>query len=67
MRIEEIDKNLKVETSINKEDIIWLSPKEAPISIHGLCETEQATKNIRQPSASGKATPKPTMMPHSCV
>jgi len=37
MRIEELDKNLKVETKINKDDIIWLSPKEAPFVIYGLC------------------------------
>ena len=56
MRIEEIDKNLKVETSINKEDIIWLSPKEAPISIHGLCETEQDIPYHRLPQSVAKAS-----------
>jgi len=41
MRIDEIDKNLKVESTVYKEDIVWLSPKDAPISIHGLCDIEQ--------------------------
>ncbi len=56
MRIEEIDKNLKVETSIQKDDIIWLSPKEAPISIHGLCETEQDMPYHRLPQSVAKAS-----------
>lgn len=56
MRIEEIDKNLKVETSINKQDIVWLSPKEAPISIHGLCETEQDMPYHRLPQSVAKAS-----------
>ena len=56
MRIEEIDKNLKVETSIQKDDIIWLSPKEAPISIHGLCETEQDVPYHRLPEEVAKAS-----------
>lgn len=56
MRIEEIDKNLKVETAIHKDDIVWLSPKDAPISIHGLCETEQDMPYHRLPQSVAKAT-----------
>ena len=56
MRIEEIDKNLKVETNIQKDDIIWLSPKDAPFSIHGLCETEKDMPYHRLPEEVGKAT-----------
>ncbi|MBQ7921692.1 MAG: SGNH/GDSL hydrolase family protein [Clostridia bacterium] len=36
MRIEDVDKNFVVESNIDKPDIVWLSPKEAPFSIHGL-------------------------------
>ena len=56
MRIEEIDKNLKVETSIRKDDIVWLSPKEAPISLHGLCETELDMPYHRLPESVAKAS-----------
>ena len=37
MRIEDIDKNLKVETNIRRDDLVWLNVREAPFSIHGLC------------------------------
>ncbi|MBQ8642684.1 MAG: SGNH/GDSL hydrolase family protein [Clostridia bacterium] len=56
MRIEEIDRNLKVETSIRKDDIIWLSPKDAPITIHGLCETELDMPYHRLPESVAKAS-----------
>lgn len=36
MKIEEIDKNLKVETDITEPDIIWLDAKDAPFSLHGI-------------------------------
>lgn len=36
MRIEVIDKNLKVETDITEPDIVWLDAKEAPFSLHGI-------------------------------
>ena len=35
-----LDKNLHVETSIQKEDIVFLDPKKAPFSIHGLFNAE---------------------------
>jgi len=56
IRIDEIDKNLKVETSIDKEDIVWLSPKEAPFSVHGLCEVESDEPYHRIPRSVGEAT-----------
>ena len=56
MRIEEIDRNLKIESSIRKDDMIWLSPKEAPISIHGLYETEQDKPYHRLPEYVAKAS-----------
>ena len=30
MRIEDIDKNLKVETNIRRDDLVWLNVREAP-------------------------------------
>lgn len=36
MRIEDIDKNLKVETNIQRDDLVWLNVREAPFMIHGL-------------------------------
>ena len=56
MRIEEIDKNLKVESHIHKNDIVWLSPKESPFTIHGLCETEKDMPYHRLPEAVAKAS-----------
>ena len=56
IRIDEIDKNLKVETSIDKEDIVWLSPKEAPFSVHGLCEVESDEPYHRIPRSVAEAT-----------
>jgi len=56
MKIEEIDKNLKVETSIQKDDIVWLSPKDEPFSIHGLCETEKDMPYHRLPKDVAQKT-----------
>ncbi len=56
MRIEEIDKNLKVETSIQEKDIVWLSPKDAPFTIHGLYETDADMPYHRLPGDIAKAT-----------
>jgi len=56
MRIDEIDKNLKVESTVYKEDIVWLSPKDAPISIHGLCDIEQDSPYHRLPEDIAKAS-----------
>ena len=38
MKIEQIDQNLKVESSIQKSDILWFSPRKAPFRIYGLYE-----------------------------
>lgn len=56
MRIDEIDKNLKVETKIQKEDIVWISARTSPISIHGLCEVEGALPYHRIPQAVAEKT-----------
>ncbi len=56
MRIDEIDQNLKVEANIRLDDVIWLSPKNAPFSIHGLCETELDMPYHRVPQSVAKET-----------
>ena len=36
MRIEDIDQNLRVETNIQRDNLVWLNVREAPFAIHGL-------------------------------
>ena len=36
MKIEDIDKNLVVETTIEEPDLVWFDAKEAPFLLHGL-------------------------------
>lgn len=49
MRIEEIDKNLAVETDITEPDIVWLDIKEAPFVIHGVSYDEKRGMYTRMP------------------
>lgn len=56
MKISEIDKNLKVETRIQKDDIVWLTPRTAPFRIHGLAEAETDMPYHRLPEAVAAAT-----------
>ncbi len=57
MKISDIDKNLKVETSIDREGIVWFSVKEAPFTLHGLCETHKNGGYHRMPeSVAGKVS-----------
>ena len=50
IRIEEIDKNLVVETDIAEPDILWLDVKEAPFVIHGVQYDEKRGMSIIIPS-----------------
>lgn len=54
MKISEIDKNLKVESSIQKDDIVWLSPKDSPFVIYNASETERDMGYHRMPDAIAK-------------
>lgn len=56
MKISEIDKNLKVETRIRKDDIVWFSPRTAPFRIHGLVEAEKDMPYHRLPESVAAAT-----------
>jgi len=49
MRIEEIDKNLKVETNITEPDIVWLNALEAPFSLHGVFYDKEQGCFVRMP------------------
>ena len=46
-----LDKNLHVETSINKDDIIFLDPRKAPFELYGFCAAESNTEYKRLPDA----------------
>lgn len=49
MRIEEIDRNLMVETDITEPDIVWLDIKQAPFVIHGVMYDEKRGMYTRMP------------------
>ena len=41
MRIDEIDKNLLIQTDITEPDIVWLNVKDAPFVISGISYDEE--------------------------
>ncbi len=49
MKIDEIDKNLKVETNISEPDIVWRNARTAPFSLHGVFYDETQGQYIRLP------------------
>jgi len=49
MKIEEIDRNLVVETDITEPDIVWLDIKQAPFAIHGIMYDEKRGMYTRMP------------------
>ncbi len=56
MRIEEADKNFVVDSKIDKPDIVWLSPKDDPMSIHGLWNPKETTDcYLRMPKETADA------------
>ena len=42
MRIEEIDKNLLIETTITEDNLVWLDAKEPPFSLFGVFHDEES-------------------------
>lgn len=54
MRIEEIDKNMKVETAIDEPDLVWLDAKELPFSLHGVFYDEEEGCYLRMPKNIAK-------------
>lgn len=49
MNITEIDKNLKVDTTINEPDITWFNVKNYPFTIHGVVYDNTAGRYLRMP------------------
>lgn len=56
MRIEDIDQNLKVETNIQRDNLVWLNVREAPFAIHGLYHpTEPSAFHRMDPAVADAA------------
>ena len=51
MRIEDIDRNLRVESSITEPDIVWFDARELPFSVFGVTYDEQQKCFVRMPQA----------------
>ncbi|MBE6598957.1 MAG: hypothetical protein E7638_05895 [Ruminococcaceae bacterium] len=49
MKIGDIDKNLKVETNIEMPEMMWLTPLDKPISLHGIYRYTTEDGYIRMP------------------
>ncbi len=49
MNVKNNCKTYPVEAGLAEKDIVWLSPKDAPFSIHGLCETHKDLPYHRLP------------------
>lgn len=58
MRIEELDKNLVVETTIEEPDLVWFNAKEAPFQIYGVTYDEAAGCYVRMPQTTAEAVSK---------
>lgn len=58
MKIESIDKNLKVETSLPVKELTWLSPLDKPLSLHGIHSYDKERGYLRMPvEVSSKVSP----------
>ena len=57
MRIEEIDRNLRVESSITEPDIVWFDVRQAPFSVFGVFYDEQQRCFVRMPQAEALRNP----------
>lgn len=51
MRIDEIDKNLEIETDIQEPDLIWMNVRDVPIQISGIFYDEEQKCFVRLPQA----------------
>ena len=58
MRIEDIDKNMKVETDITEPDIVWLNARQAPFALYGVQYDEKQSCYVRFPQAVADAVSK---------
>lgn len=55
MRIEDIDRNMKVASSLELEDIVWFDVRKAPFEIYGLFEPQSAAPFRRMPQSVADA------------
>lgn len=56
MKIEDIDKNLVVETTITEPDLVWFDAKDAPFALYGVFYDEKEGRYRRVPSEVAEAT-----------
>ena len=54
--VADIDKNLKVQSSIDKEDVVFLDAREEPFQIYGLYDYKNEPQFVRMPKAVAEAT-----------
>lgn len=54
--VADIDKNLKVQSSIDKEDVVFLDAREDPFQIYGLYDYKNQPQFIRMPKEVAEAT-----------
>lgn len=54
--VADIDKNLKVPSSIDKKDVVFLDAREEPFQIYGLYDYKNEPQFIRMPKAVAEAT-----------
>ena len=54
--VSDIDKNLKVQSSVGKKDLVFLNAREAPFEIYGLYNYKNEPQFIRMPKAVAEAT-----------
>ena len=56
MRIDEIDKNLKVEKALGLEDVVFIDVRRDPFSVYGLYDYKNQPVFRRLPEDVAKAT-----------
>ena len=49
IKIEDVDKNLKLPTKLDKDDIVFYDIRKAPFEIYGLCDPEKEGPFLRMP------------------
>ncbi len=54
MKIEDLDQNLKVETTIEEPDLVWFDAKEAPFLLTGVLYDAEMGRYLRVPQAVAK-------------
>lgn len=53
--VEQVDKNMKIETDIQREDIVWLDAKDAPFAISGVQYDAEQGCYVRMPQSVANA------------